>query len=207
MVQPPPTAGRRPRADARRNYDRLLSEADTLFAESGAEAPLDQIARRAGVSIGTLYAHFPHRGALIGALLSQRNTALFDRGEALTQASNATEALVTWIRAVLDHAAIYQGLAEILSDGADDAASELHAACLRMTEIGDRLVANARVAGALRDEVTGNDVFALINAVAWSREHTSPRQADRLLSFALDGILPRLSRSLTEPAIEDEAER
>ncbi|MGW0329357.1 TetR/AcrR family transcriptional regulator [Nocardia sp. NPDC003183] len=189
MAKTPPTAGRRPRADARRNYDRLLAEADTVFAEFGAEAPLDKIARRAGVSIGTLYAHFPHRGALIGALLDQRNTALLDHGEALTQAGNSAEALVTWIRAVLDHASTYQGLAQILSAGADDAASALHAACLRMTEIGDRLVANARLAGALRADVTGDDVFALINALAWSREHTSRRQADRLLDLALDGAL------------------
>jgi hypothetical protein len=103
--------------------------------------------------------------------------------------TSAAEALETWIRAVVAHAATYRGLAALLADGLDDAASELHASCQRMTQIGDRLITNARRAGAIRPEVTGADVFALMNAAAWTREHTSPRQAERLLTFTLDGFL------------------
>jgi hypothetical protein len=58
-----------------------------------------------------------------------------------------------------------------------------------MTQIGDRLITNARRAGAIRPEVTGADVFALMNAAAWTHEHTSPRQAERLLTFTLDGFV------------------
>jgi hypothetical protein len=58
-----------------------------------------------------------------------------------------------------------------------------------MTQIGDRLITNARRAGAIRPEVTGADVFALMNAAAWTREHTSPRQAERLLTFTLETAL------------------
>jgi AcrR family transcriptional regulator len=185
----PPPGPRRPRADARRNYERLLTEADAAFREHGTEASLESVARRAGVAVGTLYGHFPNRRALVSALLQERNDALFERGDGLLTRPSAAEALETWIRAVVAHAATYRGLAALLADGLDDAASELHASCQRMTQIGDRLITNARRAGAIRPEVTGADVFALMNAAAWTREHTSPRQADRLLTFTLDGFL------------------
>ncbi|NUU21523.1 MAG: helix-turn-helix transcriptional regulator, partial [Streptomycetaceae bacterium] len=71
-----PQRTRRPRADALRNYERLLDAADAAFREHGTEASLEGIARRAGVAIGTLYGHFPNRRALAAALLRERHTAL-----------------------------------------------------------------------------------------------------------------------------------
>lgn len=76
-------AGQRaPRADARRNVARLLAAADEAFQRSGTDAPLEQVARAAGVAIGTLYGHFPHRRALVAAVLRDRHDALFARGKA-----------------------------------------------------------------------------------------------------------------------------
>ncbi|BCB82267.1 hypothetical protein Pflav_086770 [Phytohabitans flavus] len=68
------------RADARRNYERLLAEADAVFREHGTEASLEEIARRAGVAIGTLYAHFPTRHALLESLMRDRNDAVVAQG-------------------------------------------------------------------------------------------------------------------------------
>jgi AcrR family transcriptional regulator len=181
---------RRPRADARRNYERLLAAADAAFREHGTEASLESIARQAGVAIGTLYGHFPNRRALLGALLRDRHDALFELGDQLLTHPSAAEALAIWVRAVVGHAAAYSGLATLLAGGLDDEASELHAACKRMTVIGDQLVANAREAGAIRPDVTGEDVFVLMNAAAWVREQVSAAQADRLLSFTMDGLRP-----------------
>jgi AcrR family transcriptional regulator len=180
--------GRRPRADARRNFDALLAQADTAFREQGTGASLEGIARRAGVAIGTLYGHFPNRRALVGALLRDRNEALFDAGEALTGES-PEEALRQWVDLVVAHAASYQGLAELLADGIDDEASELHASCARMADIGERIVARAMEAGVVRQDVSGADVFALMNAGAWIREHMSEEQAARLVSYTIDGLL------------------
>lgn len=180
--------GRRPRADARRNYDRLLAEADAVFREQGTGASLEGVARRAGVAIGTLYGHFPNRRALVGAVLRDRNEALFDAGEALTEAA-PEEALRRWVDLVVAHAASYRGLAELLADGVDDEASELHASCVRMADIGERIVARAIEAGVMRPGVTGADVFALMNAGAWTAEHTSGEQASRLVSYTIDGLL------------------
>jgi len=179
------------RADARRNYDRLLAEADVAFREHGTDTSLEAVARRAGVAVGTLYGHFPNRRALVSALLRERNEALFAFGERLLAGADARRALREWISAVVDHATTYRGLAALLADGIDDAASELHASCARMADIGDRVLAAAREAGVVRREVTGTDVLAVMNAVAWTREHASTEQADRLLAFTVDGMVTR----------------
>ncbi|QWF76675.1 TetR/AcrR family transcriptional regulator [Amycolatopsis sp. CA-230715] len=176
------------RADSRRNYERLLSVADAAFAERGTSAPLEGIARESGVAIGTLYGHFPTRLALIDALLHERNEALFAEGERLRAQEPPGEALEAWIRAAVDHAAIYQGLAALLVAGIDDRASDLHDACRRMESIGGRIAAGASEAGAVRRGVTAADVSTVISAVAWVREQVSPAQADRLLATALAGL-------------------
>ena len=131
----------------------------------------------------------PARRALLGALLRDRNDALFAVGDALAGQPPAA-ALADWAHAVVAHAATYQGLAEVLADGVGDEVSELHDSCVRMVAIGESLVARARSAGAIRADVTGDDVFAVINAAAWLRAHSSPEQADRMLGFALAGLTP-----------------
>ncbi|GAA1932793.1 TetR/AcrR family transcriptional regulator [Streptomyces durmitorensis] len=188
MTEPP---RRRLRADARRNRDRLLAEADAVFRQEGTDAPLDSVARRAGVAIGTLYGHFPNRRALVGSLLRERNQALFQHGQELLTSSPPAQALIRWVYAVVEHAAAYQGLAAVLADGLGDQESELHASCVRMTDISDQLIANARAVGALRRDVTGADIFALMNAAAWTREHLPLEQADRLVALTMDGMLTR----------------
>ncbi|UMP07045.1 TetR/AcrR family transcriptional regulator [Amycolatopsis sp. EV170708-02-1] len=187
------STGRRPRADALRNRDRLLAEADTVFREQGTGAPLESVARRAGVAIGTLYGHFPTRRALVGAVLRDRNEALFAAGNALCD-QPPEAALRHWAALVVEHAATYRGLAGMLADGVDDDASELHASCERMSDIGERLVDRAVAAQVVRQGVTGADLFALMNAGAWTREHSSDEQAARLVSYTIDGMLATGSR-------------
>jgi AcrR family transcriptional regulator len=183
----PATNPRRVRADARRNRERLLSAADEAFREHGTEASLEGVARRAGVAIGTLYAHFPNRVALASALLRERHDALFELGEGLPAEASA---LRSWVRAVVAHAAAYRGLAEMIVRGLSDAASDLHADCDRMARTTEHLVAVAARVGAIRRDVTAADVLALAGALAWTREQVSADQADRLLDFALAGLRP-----------------
>lgn len=185
------STGRRPRADAARNRQRVLAEADAVFREHGAGGSLESVARRAGVAIGTLYAHFPTRHVLVGALLRERHDTLFARGDQLLAGPDPGAALDAWVRAVVEHAATYSGLAELFAAGAADAGSELHADCVRMTAIGEALVAAARDAGVVRPEVRGEDVFVLINAAAWVRAQHSSAEAERLVAFTLDGLTPR----------------
>ncbi|MFE2996861.1 TetR/AcrR family transcriptional regulator [Nocardia sp. NPDC059246] len=179
---------RRPRADARRNRERLLAAADEVFGAGGADAPLEHVARRAGVGIGTLYGHFPTRRALVAALLAERNEDLFERGDRLLDEPATTDTVAEWVRAVVRHAATYQGLAAMLAQSLDDDGSELHASCLRMNSIGEELLNHAARSAALRSEATAADVFTLINAAAWTHEHAGPEQADRLITLVLNGL-------------------
>lgn len=179
---------RQPRADARRNYERLLAQADSAFREQGTGAPLDAIARQAGVAIGTLYGHFPTRRALVGALLRDRNDALFQFGDKLLAEPSALRALTDWMRAASRHAAAYRGLAAMLADGAGNEQSELHESCLRMADFAEKLTARARDSRVIRPDVTAADVSALISAAAWTAERTSARDAERLLDLAFNGM-------------------
>ncbi|MFE7800285.1 TetR/AcrR family transcriptional regulator [Nocardia sp. NPDC057440] len=179
---------RRPRADARRNRERLLAAADEVFGAGGADAPLEHVARRAGVGVGTLYGHFPTRRALIAALLAERNEDLFERGDRLLDGPVTADIVAEWVRAVVQHAATYQGLAAVLVESLNDDGSELHASCLRMNGIGEQLVDRAGRSAALGPDATAADVFTLINAAAWTREHAGPDQAERLIALVLNGL-------------------
>ncbi|TDC75659.1 TetR/AcrR family transcriptional regulator [Streptomyces hainanensis] len=187
---PDPT--RRRRADARRNHERLLAEAEAVFREQGTEASLERIARRAGVAIGTLYAHFPNRRALLGALLRDRHEALFALGDELRSAAGPPfAALVRWMRAAAEHGAVYDGLAQELLGSLDDQGSELHAACARLSAAGRALTERAVDAGAIRADATADDVFALVSAAAWLRARTPDEaRAERLLGVVFDGLRP-----------------
>ena len=180
------------RADAQRNYERLLAEAETVFQEQGTDASLEKIARRAGVAIGTLYAHFPNRRALLSALLRDRHDALFTLGDQLLSATpppSPFEALTCWMRAVAEHGAVYNGLAEELLGSLDDEGSELHAACARMSTAGRALTDRAHAAGTIRADTTTDDVFALVSAAAWLRGQISDdAQAERLLTVLFNGL-------------------
>ncbi|SER26104.1 TetR/AcrR family transcriptional regulator [Actinokineospora terrae] len=187
-----PPSGR-PRADARANRLRLLTEADAVFREQGTGASLEAIAKRAGVAIGTLYGHFPTRRALLSALMTERNEAVFAAGDALS-AEPPDRALRTWIQLTVTHAATYSGLAALLADGTDDASSELHASCVRMTEIGDTLLRRAIDAGTIHPTTTSADLNTLTTACALAREHTTAEQADRLVAITFTGLLVRTSQ-------------
>src|SRR3954471_16540460 len=123
------------RADARRNYERLLDQARTAFAEFGVDASLDDIARRAGVSSGTLYRHFPTRLDLVEAVLAGQIVELAELGRDLLDADDAFEALRTWLRATITHGMTYRGLsAEVMNSAlSSDLLSELHA---QLFEVG-----------------------------------------------------------------------
>src|SRR5690349_25121025 len=86
------------RADARRNYERILECAREAFAEYGPEAPLDEVARRAAVGPGTLYRHFPNRDALIEAVYRSSSEALAELAAGLTETFSPLDALEQWLR-------------------------------------------------------------------------------------------------------------
>jgi len=154
----------------------------------GTDAPLEAIARRAGVAIGTLYGHFPTRRALVAAVLRDRNVAVLQLGNTLLAEPCELRALTDWVRAVARHAAAYQGLALMLADGAGNERSELHESCVHLADLTEKLTARARDAGVIRRGVTGADVSALISAAAWTAEQTSAAAVGRLVDLAFNGL-------------------
>jgi AcrR family transcriptional regulator len=189
--------GRPKRADARRNYEQLLEQARTAFAESGVDASLDEIARRAGVASGTLYRHFPTRLDLVEAVLAERIAELADLGHGLLADEDAFEAVSTWLRAAIAHALAYRGLAaEVMNaalDREDDTVSTWHA---ELFEVGAALLARARQSGAVTSGAENADVLKMIGAIAWAAQDAPDRsaQADRLLALFMNGLRPRGAR-------------
>jgi AcrR family transcriptional regulator len=182
-------AQRTMRADARRNYERLVAEASAVIGDAGADASLEEIARRAGVGSATLHRHFPSRGALLEAVFRDRVQALCGRADALAAEREPSDALVEWLRAMVAHASVNRGLATSLAGVYD---SEMGASCHAMiTAAGERLLVRAQRSGSVSSEVNIGDVLRLVNAISLATEHLRDHvaQADRLLGLAVTGLL------------------
>ncbi|MFF3249029.1 TetR/AcrR family transcriptional regulator [Streptomyces sp. NPDC002870] len=178
------------RADARRNYERLLTEARTVFAEHGTDAALEEIARRSGVGIGTLYRHFPNRHAMMSAVFQDALASLLQRSRELAGAEQPCVALVEWLRAIITHAGEYRGLARALMSASHDKSSALSQCSVPMREAGERLLVRAQESGAVRADVSIGDLMQLTNAIALAAEQDpeDPELADRLLMLTLRGL-------------------
>ena len=194
MNRPPDQGLARPteqlRADARQNHARLISAATEAFAEKGADAPLEDIARRAGVGIGTLYRHFPSRLDLQAAVFRTQVRDVCEQGDALLATDAPQQAFAAWARALTGYLVTKRGLSRALID-AVGVESELITSCwTTMRETTERLLVNAQRAGVIRDDVTATDVMRLVHGVAVSSEK-DPGRTNLLLSVTLDGLAAR----------------
>ncbi|MGW3247867.1 TetR/AcrR family transcriptional regulator [Streptomyces sp. NPDC001070] len=172
------------RADALRNRDLLLAVAREAVAENGTDTSLREIARRAGVGIGTLYRHFPTREALLEALLESNFATLHGRAEHLLASADPGEAFLTWLREMASGAATYQGLPESIRDALADDESRLHATCAQMKAAGGLLLERAQKDGGVRSDVSLSEVIDLALGLAWVAEKASEASdlAARLLT-------------------------
>jgi len=178
------------RADARRSHQRLLEAAAAEFAAHGADAPLESIARRACVGIGTLYRHFPTRLALQEAVFRSQVDAVCARGAELAGAPSAGEAFAGWLHVLAGYLVTKRGLAGALiaAHGKD---SEVISSCSQVIrQTAARLLARAQQEGAVRPDLSSADVMMLVHGVVAATER-APDQAGRLLSLMLDGLRPR----------------
>jgi AcrR family transcriptional regulator len=178
------------RADARRNYERLLAAAHTVFGEQGTGASLEEIARRAEVGIGTLYRHFPTRDALLEALLNEGFRSLADKATELLAEDDAKQALVEWLGHYTAGSATYRDLAGPVLTTAREPGSALYDSCHAMTDAGARLVTRAQEKGDLREDIDPMDVLALAGAVAWVAERLPDDEQlpTRLVGLVMDGL-------------------
>jgi len=184
-------AVRRPRADAVRNRARIVETASQVFALRGADASLEEIARGAGVGIGTLYRHFPTRDDLVEAVFRDRIEELEALADELLVSDAPGDALATWLHAQLDQAATCRGLAAeamLTMLAPRDAPSP----CESMRQAGAALLARAQAAGEVRTGVDIDDLVRMVQAVTLAAEESDdPDTAERLFGFVLDGVRAR----------------
>jgi AcrR family transcriptional regulator len=179
------------RADARRNRDLLLSAALAAFTEHGADdVSLEEIARRAGVGIGTLYRHFPTRQDLLESVYRDQVEALCTLAAGLLDAPSPGDALATWLRAMLAFSTTKRSLVTSMLATMDQT-SEIFSACSTVIrQAVESLLARAQEAGEIRRDVDAGDIMRLSHAitVATERAPGHPEQAERLLRLMLDGL-------------------
>jgi AcrR family transcriptional regulator len=194
------------RADAQRNYDRLVDVAREAFTELGPDAPLDVIARRAGVGAGTLYRHFPSRDALVEAVYRSDVEEVCALAYQLLAERPPADALAAWLRAQVEHVRVKRGLgAALIAAFGED--SELFAWCRQnLRAASGALLSAARDAGAVRADVEPADLLRFGHAIAVSTE-LAPDSADRLLAVVLDGLGVAPLRQAAGPAVRGEGDR
>ena len=181
-------AARPKRADARRNYDKLVAAAREAFAEEGSGATLEEISKRAGVGIGTLYRHFPKREDLLEA------TYLGGVEEICAAAAKYEdlppwEALTGWLGEFVSFAATKRALAEEMFAYLDRDAPVFRSCSGAIYDTGEPLLKRAQAAGEVRSDVDISDVAKLVSGIAGLRR-TQPEQIERLVAIALDGLRP-----------------
>ena len=178
------------RADARKNYSRLLAVARDVIAELGADASLRDIARRADVGLGTMYRHFPTRETLLEALLRASLDELTRKAGELGTSGSPDEALISWFREGVAFVHRYSGVVALMAAAIADPDSALHASCITMRSAGTRLLLRAQAEGVARADIDGTDLFALIAALGWLGDQPSfaPR-ADHLFNVIAGAIL------------------
>ncbi len=178
------------RTDAKKNYDHLLAVARELFSGGGADTSLRDVARKAGVGDGTLYRHFPTREALLEALLRDSFEALAQRADELEQSDDTGSALVTWLREAVAMTHDYSGAIAAMVAAIADENSALHTSCVTLKTAGARILECAQKKGQARADMDGNDLFALISALAWLADQPPlvPR-ADHVFDIIASAIL------------------
>jgi len=178
------------RADARKNYELLLSVAHDVVTEHGADASLRDIARKAEVGLGTLYRHFPTRESLLEALLREDVDALTAESVRLEESRASEEALIAWLRGCVALNNEYRGVTSLLTAALEDPESALYNSCVALHDTGSRLLARAQAEGMARADVDGTDLFALVAALAWLHDQPAlaPR-ADHLLGVVSSALL------------------
>ena len=186
-------AGTAMRADARRNRQRLLDAALQVYAERGADdASLDEIARRAGVGIGTLYRHFPTRQALLEAVYRDQVEELCAVARELHDEAPPEQALERWLRALMAFATTKKNLSSSLMSGPNK--SEVATSCSAMVrEAATKLLAEAQATGQVRGDVDAVDLLRMSHALAIAADqpYSHPDQGERLMSVLLAGLRPQ----------------
>jgi AcrR family transcriptional regulator len=189
----PGPAGERPlRRDAERNRQRILAAAAQVFTERGLDATLDEVARAAGVGVGTVYRRFPDKEALIAALFRERIDNLVTVAEDACAAADPWLAVVSYLEYATAARAGDTGLRQLMMFATYDRDQVCYARD-RMRPVITRLVQRAQASGDLRGDFEATDVKMIAFMLASLAEYTAPVTPDvwrRYLAMLIDGLRP-----------------
>jgi AcrR family transcriptional regulator len=174
------------RADARRNYEKVLAAAREAFAEGGESTALEEIARRAGVGIGTLYRHFPNRQALLEALYVGEVEEMC-RSAAELDGADPWEALEGWFESFIAYMATKRALAAELLNYLDQDAPLFQVCRASLFEAGEPLLKRAQEASVVRPDVNIGQVIQMVIGIG-KIPASDPGQTEHILRVALDGL-------------------
>jgi AcrR family transcriptional regulator len=179
---------RRPRADALANRARLIEAAKAAFAETGPDATLEEIARRAGVGIGTLYRHFPTRHAIVEAVYLREVTELAAAADRLLAEKPPAEAMHAWMRLFIDYIATKRLMYSAVS-ATMGAATPFAATGEALTNAAARLFDAARAAGQIRADAQPADIMRGLIGLAYNAgEPDWQASAERLVDILMAGL-------------------
>jgi AcrR family transcriptional regulator len=180
------TRARPKRADARRNYEKVVAAARDAFADGGASTSLEEIARRAEVGIGTLYRHFPTRQALLEAVYVEEVEELCRSAADLAEMP-PWEALVGWLHRFVAYLAAKQALAQELLNYVERDADVFKSSRAALYAAGGPLLERAQQARVVRTDTDLTEVIQLVGGIA-KIPSSDPAQIDHILDMALDGL-------------------
>jgi AcrR family transcriptional regulator len=178
------------RSHARRNRERIIDAARDALTGTGRDASLNEIARRAGVGIGTLFRHFPSREALLEALTSDRTAALCAEATRSLDAPEPAVALANWLRGLIRHMATYRGLPASLLAGTREGSYGLGNSYQAIDAAAAGLLLRAQQTGDVRGDLDVPALISLAGAISWLLEQ-NPEQAERfdfVMSVLADGL-------------------
>lgn len=187
--QPHGGGGRAPRADAQRNRGRLVEAAREGFSKHGTEASLEDIARQAGVGIGTLYRHFPTRDALIEAVYRREVEVLHGAAGELLATRPPDEALAEWMQRFVGYVATKRGLASALKSMMDANATLFEDCRQQLLEAAGKLLGAAAAAQLVRSDVAPGDLLRAMSGICLATDQAQWVDHSRpLVALLLDGL-------------------
>ena len=184
-----PEKERKPRADSLRNREQLLETAKAAFAEVGADVPLEEIARRAGVGIGTLYRHFPTRDALLAAVYRREVEQLTASAQVLLAERPAGEALEAWMHLLVDYMATKRVIAPALRASAGEGGQVYASSGAAITDTIETLARAAAASGDIRADVGPDDLYRMLVGVSHGYDQPDwEPSARRLIAILMAGM-------------------
>lgn len=188
--------GHRLRADARRNRAQILQAAEAVFASEGPEAPIDEVARRAGLGVGTLYRHFPTKETLLEAIVAQRVEGLASDARARSSAPDPGPALFAYLSRVFEQVLATKALAGALASAGLDIHDKRRSPVWQrlwqdLMDATQKLLTRAQQAGQVRADVQLPDLMAMVSGISHALaegQAESGCSAQRMLAVVCDGL-------------------